>query len=257
MAGFIYKLQNIVNTTPDNYDLDVNIARCLLKNINQIKKGTSLQEIANLCYTSQSSMSRFSQRLNYESFNDFKTDCLNVQSELQELMIDNHANQKMDIGEYVKDINQCLVTMGEMFSMEEIDQLCQHIEKAQRIYIFATHIPGDLAHILQHALLTTGKYVEFYPRREHQMKVAQQIKKDDLCIFISLEGTLLMEKLITIPAITSQATTVLITQNVYIKFSERFTQVIGLGEHDREQVGKYKLLLWIDCLLNHYYHDYI
>ena len=38
-----------------------------------------------------------------------------------------------------------------------------------------------------------------------------------------------MEKAITIPAIISLAKNVLITQNVHIKFSEQFTQVIGLG----------------------------
>ena len=60
-----------------------------------------------------------------------------------------------------------------------------------------------------------------------------------------------MEKAITIPAIISLAKNVLITQNVHIKFSEQFTQVIGLG------IGKYKLLFFIDCLLNRYYHKYI
>lgn len=38
MAGFIYKLQNIINTTPNNDNNDVNIARCLLKNMKQIKR---------------------------------------------------------------------------------------------------------------------------------------------------------------------------------------------------------------------------
>lgn len=110
---------------------------------------------------------------------------------------------------------------------------------------------------MQRAILTTGKFIEFYPRKEHQMEVAKQIRRDDLCIFLSLEGTLLMEKAITIPAIISLAKNVLITQNVHIKFSEQFTQVIGLGGHDSESIGKYKLLFFIDCLLNRYYHKYI
>ena len=56
-----------------------------------------------------------------------------------------------------------------------------------------------------------------------------------------------MEKAITIPAIISLAKNVLITQNVHIKFSEQFTQVIGLGGHDSESIGKYKLLFFIVC----------
>lgn len=257
MAGFIHKLQNIINTTPLDDDLDVNIARSLLKNMNQFKKSTSLQEIAHMCYTSQSSVSRFVQRLDYDNFNDFKSDFLETQSEFQEMMIDNNANEELDFSKYVEEINQSLLLMQRTFSMSQVDQLCKNIKEAKRIYIFATHIPGNIALILQHAILTTGKFVEFYPRKEQQIRIANQVKPEDLCIFISLEGTLVMEKLITLPVIISQAKTVLITQNIHIKFSERFTHVIGLGEHDREQLGKYKLLIFIDCLINHYYHNYI
>ncbi|MFR2301254.1 MAG: hypothetical protein ACLS6P_13480 [Clostridium paraputrificum] len=78
MAGFIYKLQNIVNTSPDSDDTDINIARCLLKNIENIKKNISLQEISEICYTSPASISRFSHRLGYSNFNEFKLDCLGL-----------------------------------------------------------------------------------------------------------------------------------------------------------------------------------
>ncbi|WP_294578818.1 hypothetical protein [uncultured Thomasclavelia sp.] len=53
------------------------------------------------------------------------------------------------------------------------------IFNANRVFIFATHIPGDLANILQRALLTSGKYVEFYPRKEHQIEIVKQVHKDD------------------------------------------------------------------------------
>lgn len=131
------------------------------------------------------------------------------------------------------------------------------IFNANRVFIFATHIPGDLANILQRALLTSGKYVEFYTRKEHQIEIVKQVQKDDLCIFISLEGTLLMEKAITIPAIISLAKNVLITQNSQIKFSQQFSDIIVLGNHDEESLGKYKLLFFIDSLINCYYHKYV
>lgn len=131
------------------------------------------------------------------------------------------------------------------------------IYEAQRVFIFATHIPGDLASILQRALLTASKNVEFYPQKEHQMELVKQIRPNDLCIFISLEGTLLMEKAITIPAIISLANIVLITQNSQIKFSQQFSNTIVLGSYDDESLGKYKLLFFIDCLINRYYNKYI
>lgn len=242
MAGFIYKLQNIINTTHTNEDNNVNIARCLLKNINSFNKRTSLDDFADVCFTWQSSITRFIKKIGYQTFNDFKADCLDVQTELREMVIDNKGNQEINFSLYSKTISDSLITMQDTFSTEKLDELCKYIHEANRIIIFATHIPGDMACIIQRAILTTGKYIEFYPRKEHQIEVIQQISEKDLCIFISLEGTLLMEKAITIPAIVSNATTVLITQSPHIKFSEQITEVISLGNHDVEIVGKYKLL---------------
>ena len=57
------------------------------KNIDKIKKRTSLQDFADICYTSQSSISRFSQYLGYANFNDFKADCIGIQEETDEMII--------------------------------------------------------------------------------------------------------------------------------------------------------------------------
>lgn len=257
VAGFIYKLQNIVNSSPYSDDTNVNFSRCILKNITTLKKKNSLQDFADICYTSQSSISRYAQHLGYTNFNDFKLDVLGVEEEKNEMIIDTHAMKSINYNDFSKSISESLLNIQEESLKKDIEQLCQYIHDANRIFIFATHIPGDLACIIQRAILITGKYVEFYPRKEHQMEIVKQAHPDDLCIFFSLEGTLLMEKGITIPAIISLAKTVLVTQNVHVKFSEQFTQIIGLGIHDSEIVGKYKLLFFIDCLSNHYYNKYI
>lgn len=257
MAGLIYKLQNIVNTSPDNNNTDISIARCLLKNTSIIKKKTSLQDLSNLCFTSPSSMSRFSHKLGYTNFNDFKNDIIGIQEELNETILDNNAFQKINFDIFLNQISNCFKNINSKKIDTSISKLCDMIFNANRVFIFATHIPGDLANILQRALLTSGKYVEFYPRKEHQIEIVKQVQKDDLCIFISLEGTLLMEKAITIPAIISLAKNVLITQNSQIKFSQQFSDIIVLGNHDEESLGKYKLLFFIDSLINCYYHKYV
>lgn len=66
-----------------------------------------------------------------------------------------------------------------------------------------------------------------------------------------------MDKSITIPAIMSQSDKVLITQNMHSKFVEDFSLVVGLGEYHDEIIGKYKLLFFIDCLINRYYYKYV
>ncbi|WRK53423.1 hypothetical protein SD457_25895 [Coprobacillaceae bacterium CR2/5/TPMF4] len=132
--------------------------------------------------------------MGYSSFNDFKADCLDVQEELDEMILDNKAFKKIDTFTFLNNINASFLAIETDKLEKSIDKLCDMIYEAQRVFIFATHIPGDLASILQRALLTASKNVEFYPQKEHQMELVKQIRPNNLCIFISLEGTLLMEK---------------------------------------------------------------
>ncbi|WRK53422.1 hypothetical protein SD457_25890 [Coprobacillaceae bacterium CR2/5/TPMF4] len=75
--------------------------------------------------------------------------------------------------------------------------------------------------------------------------------------FYFFRGYFINGKAITIPAIISLANIVLITQNSQIKFSQQFSDTIVLGSHDDESLGKYKLLFFIDCLINRYYNKYV
>lgn len=257
MANFIYKLQNIINTSPDYDDTDINIARCLLKKLRNITPKTNLQEVADFCYISKSSISRFCKKLGYTNFNEFKYDCIDTEEELHETVIDYHGLEKMDFQLFMNHILNSFISVDTNILDKHIDILCDYIYRKERIFIFATHIPGDLANILQRAVIMTGKMIEFYPRKEHQIEIAKQLCADDLCIFFSLEGNLLMDKSITIPAIMSQSDKVLITQNMHSKFVEDFSLVVGLGEYHDEIIGKYKLLFFIDCLINRYYYKYV
>ena len=105
-----------------------------------------MQDFADICYTSQSSISRFSQYLGYANFNDFKADCIGIQEETDEMIIDTRATKKINCVDYAQAISESLVRMQETSIDQEIEQLCEYIHNAKRIFIFATHIPGDLLH---------------------------------------------------------------------------------------------------------------
>jgi len=72
MRGAFYNLVNFINTTSIN-DVYANAARKILQNIYVIP-GSTITDVAELCFVSTATISRLCRKLNYESFADFKMD---------------------------------------------------------------------------------------------------------------------------------------------------------------------------------------
>lgn len=257
MSKLIYKLQSIINISPSNNNTDINIARRLLKNLNKIDQQTNIHEFAELCYTSPSGFSRFAKKMGYMNFSEFKRDVLNIKEELDETIIEYHGQDKLDMHDILHHITDALNKIDYARLNRQIDQLCEYMYSASRIILFASFVPGDLASILQRAMLTIGKYAEFYPRIEHQAESVRQLAQNDLCLFLSTDASWHDQKSIIFPAMLSDAKTVLITQNQHIKYSEQLSLMIDLGPCNDELTEKYKLLFFLDCLINRYLNKYV
>lgn len=256
MTDIIHTLQNIVNTTSSSDDIDINIARSLLQNIHAIDGNATISMIAEVCSTSQSSISRFISKLGFLGFADFKEALVHLNTEQIELKISN-CSEVYDLESLCETVSSSMDDLVENFDIHVVNNLVDAVYHAKRIVIFTTRIMGNLSLILQHALLTTGKLVILYPQIHDQIHAAHNLCEGDLAIFISMEGTLLMNKAVTIPVISSNVKTVLITQSKKQKFSEHFDHIISLGNHDVSRVAKYKLLLFIDMFINRYYSKYL
>lgn len=261
-GGLVTKLQYIINQSPNHSDVDIIIARYLLNHLYQDQ--FSISDIANQGHISKASITRFAQNLGYEGFNDLKKDYDLTQIEREEMKIDLEAmdqksspSDSLEMLEQFKQLIEDLEIYRKHPNLEQIEELCAKIHESKQVYLFATLIPGNLAEILQHMLLTAGKYVEYYPQPTQQLEAAEKLGKGDLALFISLEGSYVMQKDLTLTITGSESTAVLITQNPSMKLSSLFDDIVVLGEHGQERSGKYKLLMFVELLAHYYFKNYV
>ena len=97
MRGAFYNLVNFINTTSIN-DVYANAARKILQNIYVIP-GSTITDVAELCFVSTATISRLCRKLNYESFADFKMDITECSGEYTEF-IENWYFEKQDLAYY-------------------------------------------------------------------------------------------------------------------------------------------------------------
>ena len=102
MGSLADRLLSFVSTTPER-DANYDIAVTLLKHYPQLK-GMTLGQIANLCYTSKASISRFCRFLGMDSFKAFQAwleqDFTMRTDYSRQFCTMLHNNQEMAIGSY-------------------------------------------------------------------------------------------------------------------------------------------------------------
>lgn len=257
-GGLIISLQQIINNSNMKNDIDYKISEYILKNTG--KERLTISEIAKNCHVSKASVTRFAQNIGYDGFHDLKSDFDNISFEREELKIDFKAKSPQNndhklTHELKKEFEQValdLIKFNEEINFVMIQKLCQLIADSENVYIISNMIPEKLSQNLQFTLLHSGKMTYSFPSIRQQNKIVEELTDKDLVLFVSLEGSHVAKREVTLPITTSAATTVLLTQNPEMKLSSFFDHIITMGDHDIERSGKYKLLLFIEYF-SHFY----
>lgn len=263
-GGLIISLQQIINQFNKRSDIDYTIAKYLLNNLYQ--DNLSINKISEDCHISTASVTRFSQNLGYQGFTELKKDYDLLKSEKHEMEIDffktdkanylSHSKEETSLTSEFHLVANEIEKFIDNFDIELIEKLSQLIYESNKIGLYATSIPGNISLILQNTLLTVGKFIECYPTTLQQFESAKQLTKNDLAIFISLEGSHVMNRDLTLAVTDSEATSVLITHNPEMKLGSLFDYIIPLGDHGITRSGKYKLLIFIEYLTHFYFVNY-
>lgn len=254
MAGFIFKLQTIVSAPPQTTNTDVQIANMLLENVQNIEKEITITQMAEMCFTSVSSISRFANNLGYENFNEMKNDYIGIKDEYTDLRVDNSYFKR----ESTQTVKSKILYGLESMHLKDLDNaakyIAEEVSKHDSITLLSTHIPNNIMSIFHRAMLAQGKYINFIVDKHQQVFAAKHAKEGELFIVVSLEDTFAMNREITLPLVTSKAKKILVTQNEHMKFAQEFDKVIQLGDASEDYVGKYKLMFFVDYLIHYFYN---
>lgn len=257
----LLRLQRFNNHYLDQDDIDTRILKFLMNHMSLPK--ITLGQIAEECYTSKASVHRFIKKLGYSSFSEFQISYYNIPTTKREAKIDaqvvskgNNSNDNEFIRHRFDLILNDLNSYREEINLSQIEYVADLIHRHKQVHIYSTMIPGNMAEILQFQLLAAEKHIEYFPLFEDQLKMAEMLDGNSLAIFISLEGSYISNKELTLKVIASDAYRLLITQNPNMKFSNLFDTVIPLGSHHHEVSGKYKLLIFIEFLIHKYHLKY-
>lgn len=189
----LYSLMSYVNVS-SSQDMYYTIAHTVLTHLDRFPNIT-INELADMCYTSPATISRFCKDLNCKNFAYFKRE-LAVATELAKDEIhfpDNQVEQfqknpNLIIDKLYTDAIESLLMAKENINIHEIEHICQMIYEAKDTYMFGFQFNKIVANDFQLKMLKLGKMIYSFVDRGDEMNRLNHLDEESLVIILSVSA---------------------------------------------------------------------
>ncbi|MET3558532.1 DNA-binding MurR/RpiR family transcriptional regulator [Streptococcus rupicaprae] len=171
------------------------IAAYLIEHLKDIEH-QSLEELAQVTYTSKASLVRFAQGLGYKGWTDFLPDLIAERyysathySDVDHSLPFSQDDSSSAIIQKIATIQkESLQDTADRLVPEDLEQAATWLAKARRVVIFGLSPNEYIGQLFRRKLLTLGKAIEVAHVGEFGLTTAS-MTKDDLAILISYSGS--------------------------------------------------------------------
>ena len=259
MKNLFYRLIIFLDTAQEN-DTNYNIALFMANNFYRIGH-MRISELANECFVSPATISRFCRALGYENFAHLKQECQTFHSHNKKF--NNLINIPLEMmkdypelatQEYVKQVSEYLSALPRVLDWNEVDAVLKLIHDSQSVCFFGTQFSQSAALHFQTDLLMLEKFTMAYLDSSRQFECAKNLNKDSVAIITTVNGYFKNSGFKTLQYIKkSGCKVVLITCNPDLDIKIHVDHRILLGDNKNSKIGKHSLLTAIELLSLRYY----
>lgn len=250
MQLIVYVLLNYINCSIKK-DTNYYLARSLLLHLKEVPYCT-LEEMAEICHVSDSTLHRFCQLIGYKNYKNLRKAV--TKTEYQDYpQIHNHDEKKS----YLQMMNENMIFI-ENLPLSLLDKTVNLIENASHIYLMGYGEFQYAALYFQKELYTHGKLIEIKTRTDISKSFFQSLKQNDLIIITSMHGQYLhlsLSKDFHDTIQKSACQKVLITQSEEAEWIYLFDLVLHCGKYSQYGLSKYAIMRLYERLIIRYHEQ--
>lgn len=186
----LYTLMSYVNVS-SSQDMYYTIAHTILTNLDQMPD-ISINDLADLCYTSPATISRFCKDLNCKSFANFKHEmAIALELSSDEIHMDpedlSHIqkNPQFLIDKMYNEAIESLTMVKNSVNIHEIDKICQMIYEAQKVHMIGYQFNKIISNDFQMKMLKLKKFVYAFVERGDEIQRLDMIDENSLVVIIT------------------------------------------------------------------------
>lgn len=218
-----------------NNDIYYFIAKTILLYTNEIPT-MGIEELANLCYTSPATISRFCRRLSFNSFielkqafqayHDYRKDeVVFSQDDIEQISADPHS---MIDKTYPTSIDALMETY-KILDINTINKVTEILYNAGHIAIFGSIFSHLVARDCQYKFLRLEKFTTAFSDIDNQLEDAHDLVEGDAAIFFSVSGNSRSLKKIASIAKNKNIPIIVITNKITSPLAKMGDYIIQMG----------------------------
>lgn len=192
-VDILYTLMSYVNVS-SSQDMYYTIAHTILTHLNIIPD-MSINDLADLCYTSPATLSRFCKDLNCKSFASFKHEiAIALEASKDEIHMEqddvHHINKEPQylVDKMYNETIDSLQRVHQSIDIHKLDRICQKIYEAKKVHMIGYQFNKVISNDFQMKMLKVGKFVYAFVERGDEIQRLDLIDKDSLVIILTVRA---------------------------------------------------------------------
>lgn len=236
------------------------IAKALLEHYDDIPDLT-IHELADACYISSASLSRFIRTIGFEQFSDFRNACkkkIGIDVDYSSTVAKASAEDMQPIIErYTESIKENITFTYEHLNYDQLDRICKAMFEAKEVAFFGLEFATLMGQHFQIKMASMNKLIRLGITYEEQVEVASNLHEGAIVLVASLEGgyfyrndeimQILKEKNIKIVALT---------MNEHTKMVKDVDEILICNKENSNTEGRVTILYMLEILLMCYFVNY-
>ncbi|MDQ0363037.1 MurR/RpiR family transcriptional regulator [Breznakia pachnodae] len=258
-SSVLSSLLRYINNTKKR-DTNYSIAKEMLMHFDDIPNVT-IHEMADFCYVSSASISRFVKMLGYENYVDFKKQCkdsiaINVDYS-KEVAFAGKKEMKPIFESYTNNIIGNLDFTLENLDYQQLERICELIYQSQDVCFLGLEYASLIGQHFQIKMAELNKLIKIGNTYNDHLEIVNSLNNNSVVFIASLEGGYFYRNDDIIQIIKQKKCKVItLTMNHELKPMKEVDEVLLCSKNNSNTEGRIALLYIIELIIMYYYVNY-
>ncbi len=236
------------------------IAKQMLRHFSKIPEVT-IHDMADICYVSSASISRFVKMLGFDTYGEFREQCKNT----IEINVDYSKDVQMAGKKEMKPLfelytNNVIHNLNftlEHLDYKQIERVCEYIFQSKDVYFLGLEFATLIGQHFQIKMAELNKLIKLGTPYTEQMELVDSLSKDSVVMIASLEGGYFYRNDEIIRRIREKGCKMIVfTMNYSLKPLKDADEIILCSDNNSNTEGRISLLYIIELIIMYYYVNY-
>lgn len=258
-SSVLSSLLRYINNTKKR-DNNYSIAKSMLMHFDDIPNVT-IHDMADFCYVSSASISRFVKLLGYENYVDFKQQCkesiaINVDYS-SEVSFAGKKEMKPIFETYTKNIIDNMNFTLDKLDYDQLERICELIYRSQDVCFLGLEYASLIGQHFQIKMAELNKLIKIGSTYNDHLEIVNSLRENAIVIIASLEGGYFYRNDEIIQMIKKKKCKIItLTMNHELKPMKDVDEVLLCSKNNSNTEGRVALLYIIELIIMYYYVNY-